>query len=64
MSMWHSVLNVLFVGYANAAGGMNGQPYRPGDTVSGVSGEFFRYSNIFVKMPDDSDREYSFISLE
>lgn len=29
---------------------------RPGDSVSGVSGEFFRYSNIFMKPPDDADR--------
>lgn len=33
---------------------------QPGDAVSGVSGEFFRYASIFMRAPTDDDRLYFF----
>lgn len=29
---------------------------RPGDTISGTAGEYFRYAHVLVKPPDDEDR--------
>lgn len=45
VSIWLCGLNVLV-----------GADPQPGDAVTGVSGEFFRYSSIFMRAPTDNDR--------